>query len=360
MIQIFRLWFPTNLLVAPLLRRNELEADYIGMMLLAAAGFDPHAAPLFFGKVGRMEGESALTDLLSFFPFKTHPSWRRRARLLSQPKVMEEAMELYTEATGGLHLEEVYGAALLPGLRQQLPVGAHGHVAVHVERVPVGPPDGHLGPDPRPDPHRELHRATSRLRGRPGHVGRGGARRHGDALEGEGRRGLGRLVHGRPAGQVVVPDDGAVLAVEHGHVEPVVEEGHVPVRVADGELPRKDHAGVGATGRLDAGGGEGDDVEARPVRAHGEVGDEEEHAGDEEQGEEGRADDLGAAGQVRPLSRERAVEPAGGPGGRRRLHGGARACPLVRSLVTLRVHWRACTGLITSLFRVLYWPVVIL
>ncbi|XBI95088.1 hypothetical protein VPH35_031622 [Triticum aestivum] len=100
MIQIFRLWFPTDLLVAPLLRRNELEADYIGMMLLAAAGFDPHAAPLFFGKAGRMDGESALTDLLSFFPFRTHPSMRRRAWLLSHPKVMEEAMEIYREATG--------------------------------------------------------------------------------------------------------------------------------------------------------------------------------------------------------------------------------------------------------------------
>lgn len=69
------------------------------MLLLAAAGFDPHAAPSYHDKAGRIDGESALTNLLSCFSFKAHPSRRKRAWLLSQPKVMEEAMELYREAT---------------------------------------------------------------------------------------------------------------------------------------------------------------------------------------------------------------------------------------------------------------------
>ncbi|KAI5010733.1 hypothetical protein ZWY2020_012870 [Hordeum vulgare] len=99
MIKIFTLCFPTRLLVTPLLQRHELEADYIGMLLLAAAGFDPHAAPLLFEKLERIKGQSVLTKLLCFFQLKAHPSRRRRAWLLSQPKVMEEAMKLYREAT---------------------------------------------------------------------------------------------------------------------------------------------------------------------------------------------------------------------------------------------------------------------
>ncbi|XP_044335697.1 uncharacterized protein [Triticum aestivum] len=101
MIIIFELWFPTLLLVMPLLRRSELEADYIGMLLAAAAGFDPHAAAICLDKAGKRKGESAFTNFLSFFSSKVHPSCKKRSRLLSQPKVMEEAMELYRKATEG-------------------------------------------------------------------------------------------------------------------------------------------------------------------------------------------------------------------------------------------------------------------
>ncbi|XBI95094.1 hypothetical protein VPH35_031628 [Triticum aestivum] len=100
-IMIFELWLPTRLLVTPLLRRSELEADYIGMLLAAAAGFDPHAAAICLDKAGKRKGESAFTNFLSFFSSKVHPSYKKRSRLLSQPKVMEEAMELYREATEG-------------------------------------------------------------------------------------------------------------------------------------------------------------------------------------------------------------------------------------------------------------------
>ena len=79
--------------------RNELEADYIGMLLLAAAGFDPRVAPRFFDKLGKLHGDLKWTKLRYYFsPKIIHPSSRKRSRLLSHPKVMEEAMKLYTEA----------------------------------------------------------------------------------------------------------------------------------------------------------------------------------------------------------------------------------------------------------------------
>ncbi|XBI86982.1 hypothetical protein VPH35_025121 [Triticum aestivum] len=89
-------WFPA-LLTAPFLRWQEIEADYIGMMLLAAAGYDPHEAPRALEKVGKMERKSVLEKLLSSL---SHPSCKKRSRLLSQPRVMRKAMTLYTQVKG--------------------------------------------------------------------------------------------------------------------------------------------------------------------------------------------------------------------------------------------------------------------
>jgi predicted Zn-dependent protease len=75
--------------------RNELEADHIGIMLLASAGFDPHILPRFLDKAGKIKGESLLINLLVSVLLSSHPSCKKRVRLLSQPNVMEAAMELY-------------------------------------------------------------------------------------------------------------------------------------------------------------------------------------------------------------------------------------------------------------------------
>nr|XP_010917499.1 LOW QUALITY PROTEIN: uncharacterized protein LOC105042099 [Elaeis guineensis] len=77
-------------------RRMEMEADYIGLLLLAAAGYDPRVAPKVYEKLGQIGGDSALRDYLS-----THPSGKKRAQLLSQAQVMEEALAIYRESTGG-------------------------------------------------------------------------------------------------------------------------------------------------------------------------------------------------------------------------------------------------------------------
>lgn len=78
----------------------EMEADYIGLLLLASAGYDPRVAPRVYEKLGQLTGESALRDYLS-----THPSGRKRAELLRQAKVMEEALGIYREAIAGHGVE---------------------------------------------------------------------------------------------------------------------------------------------------------------------------------------------------------------------------------------------------------------
>ncbi|KAI8007636.1 Mitochondrial metalloendopeptidase OMA1 [Camellia lanceoleosa] len=86
----------TLFLKLPFSRRMEMEADYIGLLLMASAGYDPQVAPKVYEKLGMITGDSKLRDYLS-----THPSGKKRAVLLSQAKVMEEAMAIYREAILG-------------------------------------------------------------------------------------------------------------------------------------------------------------------------------------------------------------------------------------------------------------------
>lgn len=78
----------------------EMEADYIGLLLMASAGYDPRLAPKVYEKLGQITGESSLRDYLS-----THPSGRKRAKLLAQAKVMEEALLIYRETQAGRGIE---------------------------------------------------------------------------------------------------------------------------------------------------------------------------------------------------------------------------------------------------------------
>ncbi|KAK3159028.1 hypothetical protein QOZ80_2AG0144770 [Eleusine coracana subsp. coracana] len=86
----------TLLLRLPFSRKMEIEADHIGLLLLAAAGYDPRVAPSVYEKLGKVGGDSALNNYLS-----THPSSKKRAQLLSQAHVMNEALELYREVSAG-------------------------------------------------------------------------------------------------------------------------------------------------------------------------------------------------------------------------------------------------------------------
>lgn len=88
------------LLKLPFSRRMEIEADYIGLLLMASAGYDPRVAPKVFEKLGQVSGDSALRDYLS-----THPSGKRRSKLLSEANVMQEAVAIYREVIAGREVD---------------------------------------------------------------------------------------------------------------------------------------------------------------------------------------------------------------------------------------------------------------
>ncbi|KAJ0099729.1 hypothetical protein Patl1_19982 [Pistacia atlantica] len=90
----------TLFLKLPFSRKMEMEADYIGLLLVASAGYDPRVAPRVYEKLGQISGDSKLRDYLS-----THPSGKKRAQLLAQAKVMEEALTIYRDVRSGYGVE---------------------------------------------------------------------------------------------------------------------------------------------------------------------------------------------------------------------------------------------------------------
>ena len=71
-------------------RREESEADHIGLLIAADAGYDPRAALPFWQKMAK-QGGSKPPELLS-----THPSSDARAERLAQ--LMPEALKVYNAA----------------------------------------------------------------------------------------------------------------------------------------------------------------------------------------------------------------------------------------------------------------------
>ncbi|MBX3354324.1 MAG: M48 family metallopeptidase [Phycisphaeraceae bacterium] len=71
----------------PYSRKHETEADIIGLMIAAQAGYDPRAAPGFWDKMGQLGG-SKPPEFLS-----THPADDTRAQTLQ--RYMPEAMAIY-------------------------------------------------------------------------------------------------------------------------------------------------------------------------------------------------------------------------------------------------------------------------
>ena len=77
--------------ILPYSRRHELEADQIGLMLMAKAGYDPSAAPEFWDRFANAkEGQSPIEFL------STHPSDGRRSAALREK--LPEAMLDYESA----------------------------------------------------------------------------------------------------------------------------------------------------------------------------------------------------------------------------------------------------------------------
>ncbi len=77
--------------ILPYSRKHELEADHIGIMMMARAGYDPSEAPLFWERFAGQKDGAAPMEFLS-----THPSDARRSSALRE--VLPEAMKLYEAA----------------------------------------------------------------------------------------------------------------------------------------------------------------------------------------------------------------------------------------------------------------------
>lgn len=106
------------LIELPNSRTQELEADKIGLSLMARACFDPRAAPEMFVRLGRLEAKIAAKAGLDFL--QTHPSSASRVRKLEEllPDAyavlaaspgcgaMQDQLQLFRATTAG-HVPEV-------------------------------------------------------------------------------------------------------------------------------------------------------------------------------------------------------------------------------------------------------------
>jgi predicted Zn-dependent protease len=72
----------------PFSRKHESEADYIGILLAADAGYDPRESVALWERMGQMSGGGGPSEFMS-----THPSHETRIDQLK--KWMPEAMAIY-------------------------------------------------------------------------------------------------------------------------------------------------------------------------------------------------------------------------------------------------------------------------
>lgn len=88
-------------MILPYSRAHEYEADYLGLLFMAKAGYDPNAAVAFWQKFGRGGSSERITQYLS-----THPAGEYRIREIN--KHLPEALELYRNAPVARGLGEIY------------------------------------------------------------------------------------------------------------------------------------------------------------------------------------------------------------------------------------------------------------
>ena len=86
----------------------EFEADHIGLILMASAGYDPRVALSMYKRLGKIYGEdSSWPDYLH-----SHPSMKKRKEMMAQTNIMEEALAIYRDV-------RVWGAVLCPSSKYQ-------------------------------------------------------------------------------------------------------------------------------------------------------------------------------------------------------------------------------------------------
>lgn len=79
--------------ILPYSRKHEYEADKLGTIFMAMAGYDPYEAPLFWERMMARSGNKSTNDFLS-----THPANAKRIKELN--KVVPEAMKYYKPQSG--------------------------------------------------------------------------------------------------------------------------------------------------------------------------------------------------------------------------------------------------------------------
>jgi predicted Zn-dependent protease len=93
-IQAFNLAYGVGVNVGALLpysRQEESEADHIGLIYMAKAGYDPHAAVSFWERMAKAKSGDSPPEFLS-----THPADERRIQNLK--RLMPEAMAYYRQS----------------------------------------------------------------------------------------------------------------------------------------------------------------------------------------------------------------------------------------------------------------------
>jgi predicted Zn-dependent protease len=83
-----RLWMTAYGVLLPYSRMQESEADHLGLIFMAMAGYDPHAALRYWERMAAATGGSKPPELLS-----THPS--DQTRIGNIKKLLPEIMEKY-------------------------------------------------------------------------------------------------------------------------------------------------------------------------------------------------------------------------------------------------------------------------
>ncbi|KAK2982227.1 hypothetical protein RJ640_012214 [Escallonia rubra] len=76
--------------------KRELEADYIGLMIMGSVGYDPRVAPTFYKSLPEESYSS------------THPSGSRRSDMLNRPKVMGKAVAIHEQVQAGKGVESFH------------------------------------------------------------------------------------------------------------------------------------------------------------------------------------------------------------------------------------------------------------
>lgn len=76
--------------VLPYSRLHEKEADHLGLIFMAMAGYDPHAAVGFWQRMAENKGGKSPPELLS-----THPADKKRIAAIKD--LIPEAMKYYRE-----------------------------------------------------------------------------------------------------------------------------------------------------------------------------------------------------------------------------------------------------------------------